>query len=67
MMRVSGIITLERRGKGEIEMRNFGLLLENGKADLVDMDTGEILAENDRYLIQMYLYGYDGECTISLI
>lgn len=48
-------------------MRNFGLLLENGKADLVDMDTGEILAENDRYLIQMYLYGYDGECTISLI
>lgn len=48
-------------------MRRFGLILENGKADLMDLETGEILVQGDRYLIWMYLCGYDGEYVLSLI
>ena len=48
-------------------MKHFGLLLENEKASLVDLDTGEILVDNDRYLIWAYLYGHDREYVLSLI
>ena len=48
-------------------MKHFGLFLENGKASLVDLDTGEILADNDRYLIRWYLRAYENEFTLTLI
>ena len=48
-------------------MRHFGLFLENRKASLVDLDTGEILADNDRYLIGWYLRAYENEFTLTLI
>lgn len=48
-------------------MKHFGLLLENGKASLVDLDTGEILADNDRYLLGWYLRAYENEFTLTLI
>lgn len=48
-------------------MRHFGLALENGKADLMDLETGEILVQNDRYLIGMYLKAYENNCTLTLI
>ena len=45
-------------------MRRFGLILENGKADLMDLETGEILVQGDRYLIGTYLRAYEGEYTL---
>lgn len=48
-------------------MKHFGLFLENGKASLVDLDTGEILADNDRYLLGWYLRAYENEFTLTLI
>ena len=48
-------------------MRHFGLFLEDKKASLVDLDTGEILADNDRYLIGWYLRAYENEFTLTLI
>lgn len=48
-------------------MRHFGLFLEDKKASLVDLDTGEILADNDRYLIGWYLRVYENEFTLTLI
>lgn len=48
-------------------MRHFGLLLENGKLILMDLETGEILVYNNRYLIQMYLKAYENKYTLTLI
>lgn len=48
-------------------MRHFGLFLEDKKASLVDLDTGEILADNDRYLIGMYLKAHENNFTLTLI
>lgn len=48
-------------------MRHFGLFLEDRKASLVDLDTGEVLADNDRYLIGWYLRAYENEFTLTLI
>lgn len=48
-------------------MRHFGLVLENGKVDLMDLETGEILVQNDRYLIGWYLRLYEDDCTLTLI
>ena len=54
-------------GRRDYLMRHFGLFLENKKASLVDLDTGEILADNDRYLIGWYLRAYENEFTLTLI
>lgn len=45
---------------------NFGLYLNNGQVELVDLSTGEILAE-DRYNIWMWLRAYENNFTLTLI
>lgn len=61
-MRVNGIIVLER----EVRDMNFGLYLNNGQVELVDLSTGEILAE-DRYSVWMWLNAYENNFTLTLI
>lgn len=45
---------------------NFGLYLNNGQVELVDLSTGEILAE-DRYSLWMWLRAYENNFTLTLI
>lgn len=45
---------------------NFGLYLNNGQVELVDLSTGEILAE-DRYSVWMWLNAYENNFTLTLI
>ena len=45
---------------------NFGLYLNNGQVELVDLSTGEILAE-DRYSVWMWLRAYENNFTLTLI
>lgn len=45
---------------------NFGLDLNNGRAVLIDVSTGEILAE-DRNSIRMWLNAYEDNFTLTLI
>lgn len=61
-MRVNGIIVLER----EVRDMNFGLYLNNGQVELVDLSTGEILAE-DRHSVWMWLRAYENNFTLTLI
>lgn len=58
-------ITNDNRQKGEIKM-NFGLDLNNGRTVLIDVSTGEILAE-DRDSIRMWLNAYEDNFTLTLI
>ena len=58
-------ITNDNRQKGEIKM-NFGLDLNNGRTVLIDVSTGEILAE-DRDSIRMWLNAYENNFTLTLI
>lgn len=45
---------------------NFGLYLNNEQVKLVDLSTGEILAE-DRYSVWMWLRAYENIFTLTLI
>lgn len=45
---------------------NFGLYLNNGQVELVDLNTGEILAE-DRDSVGMWLRAYENNFTLTLI
>ena len=45
---------------------NFGLNLSNGDVTLIDMNTGEVLA-NDRYGVWTWLRAYENNFTLELI
>ena len=52
--------------KKEVDNMNFGLDLNNGRTVLIDVSTGEILAE-DRDSIRMWLNAYEDNFTLTLI
>lgn len=47
-------------------MRKFGLWLEYGNSKLVDLETGEIVAETPNE-IQKMLVANENNCTLQLI